>query len=132
MLKIYRITDYVSIDGADWREVDYGYKAADEEPANKLVLDNVSFDEAREYLSNHRLYGVWNGSTLFTNKPLIYVRYQDAWDDVSYRHFKTLSYKTEYKEWPDVSLDWIIKHLSADQCIQYLKDRGMAACPILK
>jgi hypothetical protein len=132
MLKIYNVTYYVSIDGADWREVDSGYKAADEEPANKLILDNASFDEAREYLSNHRIYSVWNDSTLFTNKPLIYIRYEDAWDQVSYRHFKTISYKIEYKEWSNVSLDWIIKHLSADQCIQYLKDRGMAACPILK
>jgi hypothetical protein len=62
----------------------------------------------------------------------MYIDYTDAWDKVVYTHFNTLSYKTEAEEWTDVTLDWIIKNLSADECIQYLKERGMAACPILK
>ena len=30
-----------------------------------------------------------------------------------------------------ISLDEIMKDFSADKCIQYLKERGITACPIL-
>ena len=133
MLKVYNATDYVSIDGAPWREVGCtGYTISDEELQTKLVLDEVSFDEAREFLSKNHIWGVWNDETLFRHKPIIAVNYYSNYEPVRYKHFNTISYETKYKEWKDVSLDWIIKHLSTEQCIQYLKDRGMAACPILK
>lgn len=133
MLKVYNVTDYVSIDGADWREVGgYGYGVFDEEPKNELRLDNLTFTEAYEYLSQNCLSGVWNDNTFFRKKPIIRVSYNDALDPVNYRRFNKMSYKREFVEYKDVSLEWIIKHLSADQCIQYLKDRGMTTCPILK
>ena len=131
MLKIYDVNDYVSINGAKWRSVGgYGYGAIDEEPENKLILDNATFDEAYEYLEQNYLSGVQEDNTLFRKKPIIRVSYNDAWDAVKYRCFNKMSYKREFKENKNVSLEWIMKHLSADQCIQYLKDRGMAACPI--
>ena len=131
MLKVYRVHDYVSIDGADWREVGgYGTNVIDGEAENKLCLDNASFAEAYEYITYNYLSGVWNGTTLFRNKPIIKVSYNDAWDPVEYHHFKTISYKREYKEWKDVSLKWLMEHTSADQFIQYLKERGITACPM--
>lgn len=133
MLKVYNVTDYVSIDGAPWREVsDTGYRVSDKELQTKLVLDEVSFDEAREFLSNNHIWGVWNYETLFRHKPIIAVSYYSNYEPVRYKHFNTISYKTEYTEWKDVSFDWLMKHFSAEQCIQYLKERGMTACPILK
>ena len=133
MLKVYLINDYVSIDGAKWRLVGgYGHIAANEELENKLMLDNATFDEVYEYLEQNYLSGVQNDTTLFRKKPIIRVSYNDAWDTVEYRRFNKMSYKREFKENKNISLKWITKHLSADQCIQYLKDRGMAACPILK
>ena len=131
MLKIYNIHDYVSIDGAEWREVGgYGEKAIDGEPENKLYLDNASFDEAYEYLSQHRLSGVYNHTTLFGTKKTIQVEYNDVFCPVEYRRFNTISYKREYKEWKNVSLDWILKNLPAEQTIQYLKERGITTCPM--
>lgn len=133
MLKKYNVYDYVSIDGADWRTVGgYGYRMFEEEPKNELRLDNQTFDEAYEYLEHNYLSGVWSDVALFGKKPVIRISYNDAWDSVEYRHFKKISYKREFKEDNDVTLEWIMKHLSADQCIQYLKDRVIAACPILK
>ena len=134
MLKIYKIIDSVSIDSAKWRRVGgWGYRVTDEEVKNCVVLDNKSFDETREYLSRNLLSGVWNDST-FTffgeGKPTIQVSYNDAWDTVEYRHFDKISYKREFEEWTDVSLQWIMENLSADQCIQYLKERGMNTCPL--
>jgi hypothetical protein len=132
MLKVYHVYDYVSIDGAKWRTVGRygGYRVTDEEVETTLVLDDVSFEEAREFLSNTLLDGVWNESTFFRNKPVVVVSYQDAWDPVWYRHFKTMSYKREYEEYKSVTTKWIIEHLSADQFIQYLKERGITTCPM--
>ena len=44
----------------------------------------------------------------------------------------TILYKYVYEEWKDVPLTYIMKHFPADKFIQYLKERGMATCPILK
>ena len=133
MLKVYHIYDYVSIDGAEWREVGgYGEKVIDGEPKSELRLDKASFNKAYEYLTQHHLSGVYNDVTLFRKKPLIQVSYTDTLDWITYRHFDTISYKREYKEWKDVPLKWLMEHASAEQTIQYLKERGMTACPILK
>jgi hypothetical protein len=132
MLKIYNIINYVSIDGAKWREVGSDTIASEEELETKLMMENLSFNEAREYLSNNHLDGIKNDNTFFRKRPTIKVNYYDAWDPVEYRYFNTISYKTTVKEWTNVTLEWIIKWLPADQCIQYLKERGITACPILK
>lgn len=134
MLKVYNVDHYVSVDGVDWREVGcQGYKVTDEEPKDALILDNMSFDEVHEYISEHALSGVHNDSTfsLFgEGKPIILVDYYDAWDYVAYRSFDKMSYKIEFTEWTDVSFEWLAKHLPADQFIQYLKERGMSVCPM--
>lgn len=133
MLKVYLVTNYVSINGGEWREVGYGgYRASDKELHETIPLNFMSFASAYEYLSTNKLAGVWSDQTLFRHKPIIYVNYTDYLDPTSYRNFDTMAYKQTYKEWPDVSLEWLTKHLSADECIQYLKDRGMTACPIMK
>ena len=132
MLKIYQKNNYVSINGDAWRVISYDEIASDKELETQLVLDNLSFDEARDYLLQNYLRGVWNDETFFRHKPTITVDYYSSFEPAKYKHFKTISYKTVYKEWTNVTLDWIIKHLSADECIQYLKDRGMTTCPILK
>lgn len=131
MLKIYDVCDYISIDGAKWREVGGGgYRITDEEVEDRLVLDQASFEQAREYLSKNALWGVKNDSTLFRNKPIIRVSYVDAWDYVDYRHFDTMLYKRKYTERKDVSFKWLMEHLTADQFIQYLKERGITTCPM--
>lgn len=131
MLKVYYVCNYVSIDGAKWRAIgNCGYKVADEECGTTLVLDNASFAEAREFLSQKMLDGVWNESTYFRHKPIIAISYRDASGWVEYRHFDTMSYKREYKEYENVSFKWLTEHLTADQFIQYLKERGITTCPM--
>ena len=131
MLKVYYVCKYVSIDGAEWRKVGHdGYRVVDGEVEDELVLDNVSFDEARKYLSENILAYVWNDSTCFRHKPTIVVHYSDAWDPVEYKHFNTLSYKREFVENKNVSFEWLTKYLTADQFIQYLKERGITTCPM--
>ena len=130
MLKIYTYYAYVSVDGADWRLIDDGDTIREEEPTDTLILDNATFDETYEYLSNHIIWNMWKDHTLFRKKPMIEIRYVDAWDSVTYKHFNTLSYKRVYKEWKDVPLKWLMEHASADQFIQYLKERGITTCPM--
>lgn len=133
MLKIYNAYSYVSIDGAEWRKVGSdGYRVSDEELDEVLLFENLSFNKAYKYLCEKNLDGVWLDETLFRHKPIIRIGYSDVWEPVSYKAFNTLSYKLKYKEKSYVTLDWIMRHLSADQCIQYMKERGMTACPILK
>lgn len=140
MLKIYKVYNYVSIDGADWREVVNGWlsptehKVSDQLLETQHILCDASFDEVYDYLYNNKLDGVWDEFEGWFRKlkPIIQVRYRSAFDDVNYRHFNTMSYKIKYKEWKDVTLQWIMENLPADQAIQYLKERGIATCPIMK
>ena len=131
MLKVYDVYFCVSIDGADWRKVSTSaHTITDKELETELILDNASFDETRAYLSRNLLSGVYNEETWFRHKPRISVSYSDAWDAVWYRHFNTLSYKVVYRERKTVSMQWIMEHASADQFIQYLKERGITTCPM--
>lgn len=79
MLKVYDVYHYVSVDGADWRRVDNAYTIRDEEPTDRMILDNATFDEVRKYLSEHLLWGVYNGNTFFRNKPTVEISYSGAW-----------------------------------------------------
>ena len=133
MLKIYLAIDYVAIDGGEWRQVGYARHMVSEKDLDKTIpLNFMSFESAYEYLSNNKLSGVFTDTTLLKHKPVIRINYVGSFDPVSYRRFSTMAYQTRYKEMPDVTLEWIMKNLSADECIQYLKDRGMTACPIMK
>lgn len=139
MLKIYNVHNYVSINGADWREVlrsgwltPIEHKVFDEPPETQHILCNASFYEAYDYIHDNRLDGVWCSSGCWCRMihPTIEVRYRDAHNDVAYRNFIAMSYKIEYEEWKNVTLEWIMKNLPADQTIQYLKERGMTTCPM--
>ena len=130
MLKVYNYYAYVSVDGVEWRRIDDGHKITDEEPSDCLILNNATFDEVREYLSEHIVWGMSNDSTFFRKKPIISIYYSDAWGSVEYKHFKTLSYKKVYKEWENVPLKWLMEHATADQFIQYLKEHGITTCPM--
>ena len=131
MLKVYRVYSCVSINGADWREVGRsGYKITDEEIFDRIVLEQASFSETREYLSQKIVDGIWNDVTFFRHKPIICVHYSGAWDPIYYRKFDTISYKIVYVEHRNVSMQWLMEHATADQAIQYLKERGITTCPM--
>lgn len=136
MLKVYKVYNYISIDGSDWRKVveswwaDDCWIVSDEKPIFKYILFDKSFNEVCEYLNNNNLDGIRKDYTFWKNKPVITVRYSDVFDDVEYRYFDEMFYKKEYTEWTDVSFEWLAKHLPADQFIQYLKERGMSVCPM--
>lgn len=130
MLKVYTVESYISIDGEPWQHVGWnGDIVADNKPAEKVFFEYFTFEQCYEYLKEHRLDGIWSSVTAFRHKPIIYIG--DGWfERKRYTIFNTISYKYTFTEWKSVTLDWIMKHASADQCIQYLKERGITTCPM--
>lgn len=135
MLKIYRVEYYVSIDGGEWREVEephcYGYVLRDDkEPTSQYIVPMMIFSEFYEYIQKNPLSGVNYGKNIL-GKPYIQLMYDWSWDGWErYYTFKVISYKRDFKECPKFTLAEIFKNFPADQCIQYLKERGMTACPM--
>lgn len=133
MLKIYNVDSYVSINGAKWCRVgNTGYCASSEDLCEDLIIDNLGFAATYKFLFQHHPDGLWLDTTLFGHRPVICISYFRAEGAVRYKNFYSFSYKVVYKEWSDVTLNWIMNRLSADDAIQYMKDRGMAVCPVLK
>ena len=131
MLKVYSVHSYVSVNNGKWYEVgSTGIAMMDETKSKEVIIDNGSFDEWCKYLQENRLDGIYYGTTFFKKKPCIITHewYYDYYE--KYTHFDTLLYKDVYKEMPNVSLNYIMENFSADKCIQYLKERGMTACPM--
>ncbi len=131
MLKVYNVYEYISVDGGKWRQAGgSGYRITDEELTGRIMLDNASFDETREYLKNNSNFTMFNDETFFRHKPIIKINYDDCFEYAVYKHFDTLSYKRVYKERTYVTMQWLMEHASADQFIQYLKERGITTCPM--
>lgn len=132
MLKVYTVKSYVSINGGDWQRVGHsGHIMTDNNPTEKVFFKDATFNECYEYIKEHKLDGIYFSYILFRKKPIIYIS-TSFYCAHRYDHFDTISYKYVYEEWKDVPLNYIMEHFSTDKCIQYLKERGMSACPILK
>lgn len=133
MLKVYTVDSFVSIDSDAWKSIGtIGYKMKDDMDgvSEKIWFENITFKQCFELLETESFDGIYKDYTLFRNRPLISIRTLDY--DRRYETFNSISYKDVYKEDSSVSLDWIMKHCSAEQAIQYLKERGITACPIAK
>jgi hypothetical protein len=132
MLKVYKVDSYVSINNQEWFRVgSTGVTMRDDNPVDKDYLDGVAFDECCKYLKHNKLDGVWLDYTLIKKKPILCVDY-GYFNEERYKYVDAISYKNVFSEWQSVSLEYIIKHFPAEKCIQYLKERGMTTCPILK
>ena len=130
MLKVYTVKSYVSIDGSDWKHIGAdGYTMRDDNPTEKIFFENFTLEQCHDYLQEKRLDGIWFGYTFFRKKPMLYIG-NGCFDNKAYYSLKTISYKYVYEEWETVSLDWVMKHFSAEQCVQYLKERGITTCPM--
>ena len=131
MLKAYMIDSYYKVDDEEWTECGRrGYGIFDdEEPRPQEVHHEVSWDEA--YARSYD--GMLCSETFFRHRQYIELWHQ--WQDENLRRFyrggfEKFSYKFVYTEWKGCTLEWIMKHASADQIIQYMKERGMTACPM--
>ena len=130
MLKIYDPIYSVSIDGKPLEVVcgrfDNDWFVSDYVPmGEQYLLYNASFADAHEYLQSHYISGARTSKSIFLSAPQISLLYQCSADWVHIKKCKTFSLRVENKLRENVTLDWIMKNLKADQAIQYLIERGM-------
>ena len=134
MLKIYDPIYAVSIDGGPWERLedpfDTNWLVTDEDlPETELLLDDVSFQEAYDYLRENYISGARTCRTIFKGKPQLSLLYFNTIDRKYIKKCKRFSLRVENKFRKNVTLDWILKNVEADQAIQYLTERGMGICP---
>lgn len=131
MLKVYVVESYYRVDDEAWERCSRTRHLVHEETTGegKVYYDKASWDEVYE---RNRLADVWTGRSLIRRRP--YIEVSRGWPNDSRRFykgdFKEFSYMDVYTEWKTCPLEWIMKHASADQTIQYMKERGMTVCPM--
>ena len=134
MLKIYDPIYSVSIDGGQFKQVsgffDTDWFVGDEDlPETEVLLDNVPFIEAYEWLKNHYVSGAGPCKTIFKGRPQISLRYRYSMYDsvgITEKKCKRFSILIERKLRAGVTMEWILKNLPADKAIQYLTERGVS------
>lgn len=137
MLKIYDPIYFISIDGGPWERLedlfDTNWFVTDEDlPETELLLDDVSFQEAYDYLRENYISGARASRTFFKDKPQLSLLYFNTIDRKNIKKCEGFWLLAKNRLRKNVTLDWILKNLEADQAIQYLKERGMEICPIKK
>jgi hypothetical protein len=131
MLKVYTLKRWISINHEEWKQVWYDTDVMrDDALPNEVVLvDQVSFDKFYNALRTEPMTHIRAGTTLFCKRPKISIDY-DFDRTKRYTCFDTISCKYTYEEVTNASLYDIMRYFSADQTIQYLKERGITTCPM--
>ena len=137
MLKIYDPIYSVSIDGGPWKRLgdpfDTNWFVTDKDlPETELLLDDVSLQEAYDYLRDNYISGAGTCTTFFKEKPQLSLLYFNTIDRKCIKKCEWFCLLAENRLRKNVTLDWILKHLEADHAIQYLTERGVDICPIAK
>ncbi len=130
MLKIYDPIYSVSIDGGPWERLenwfDTNWFVTDEDlPRTKILLDYVSFQEAYDYLRENYIFGARTCKTVFRGRPQLSLLYFNTIDRKYIKKYEGFWLRAENRLRKNVTLEWIMKNLEADQAIQYLTERGM-------
>lgn len=128
MLKAYKVKTYIAINDKPKRKIrEIGYGLIEDE-LPRVITTLWSFQDCFD--KKLPTIGIQSGTTLFRKRPYVEIVY--SWDDIDrYYNFDTVTIERHYEPY-DITLDELFKEYSADECIQYLKDRGITACPILK
>ena len=126
MLNVYKKETLVSINQEDWIQVGYSPYVLIEETEEKdeIVLCNDSFKYCCNFLKNQCIRGLYIKYTHFRRKPLVVL--SDGWGKKykSYKNFNDITCKYVYTPAPTITLEYIVKHFSANKVIQYIKERG--------
>ena len=139
MLKIYNKNHYISINNGPWKQLSAKSTVMLDESEvcnERIVYNNLSFEECINILKHNHINSIYLtfSETLFLHKrkDIICIHYADDCWSTDYTNFDTISYKVTYTENNQYTLSYIMEHFPADMTIQYLKERGMTTCPILK
>lgn len=128
MLKAYKVRTNISVDGQPMKSIfRIGYGLTEDE-LPRTVTTTWSFQDCFD--QKVPTPAIKTDVTLFRKRPYVNVEYE--WDDVDrYYNFDSIVVERRYEPY-DITLNELFKEYSAEEAIQYLKDRGMTICPILK
>lgn len=128
MLKAYKVRTCIAVDNKPKKQIfRIGYGLTEDE-LPRIVTTTWSFQDCFD--KKVPTPAIKTDTTLFRKRPYVEIEY--AWDDADrYYNFDSLTIERHYESC-DITLKELLEYYSADECIQYLKDRGMTACPILK
>lgn len=128
MIQAYRVTTYIAVNDEPKKEYWCDGYGLTEEELPQVITTTYSFQDCFD--KQLPTLAIQTNKTSFRKKPYVEVWYD--WENVKYYyHFDSITIEKHYEPY-DITLDELFKKYSADQCIQYLKERGMTACPILK
>lgn len=129
MLKPYKVTTYVSVNGGPKNRMwSVGYGLTEDELPN-TVETSYTFQEA--LTKKLPTPDVKTDTTFFRKRPYVKISYSLFYED-EYYNFDAITIERRKEPWTDATLKDIHDCSTADQFIQYLKERGMTSCPILK
>jgi hypothetical protein len=127
MLKPYQVHTYISVNGGPKTEMQaVGYGLTEDELPNTVEV-SYTFQEA--LTKKLPAPNITTGTTIFLKRP--YVKIQYSWcNEDEYYNFDKLTIERRKVPWTDATLQDIHDYSTADQFIQYLKERGIATCPM--
>lgn len=128
MLQAYKVKTYIAVNDQPKKEIwRLGYGLTEDELPG-VVTTTFSFRDCLD--KELPTPAIKTGKTFFRKRP--YVRVEYDWEDMKYYYnFDSITIERHYEPY-DITLNTLFKSYSADQCIQYLKERGMTTCQILK
>lgn len=141
MKKVVKVVKEYRVNGNQW--INIGFKNCtlsidyrDEKYCETKVLCKIdNWKDALEYLKNDMLCNSSVEYTIFKRTPYLHLynphNWNYEWIDVKEKEFELLEVRLRYIEYP-CSLKELVDLLSANDFIQYLKDRGITTCPMLK
>ena len=127
MLKPYKVYTYVSVnDGPKQKIQSVGYGLTEDKLPN-AVEKSFTFQEA--LTRKWSIPYITTGTTLFRKRP--YVKIEYSWCSADeYYNFDHITLERRVEPWTNATLKDIHDYSTADQFIQYLKERGITACPM--
>ena len=127
MLKPYKVHTYISVNGGPKNKVwSVGYGLTEDELPN-VVEVSYTFQEAltKKLPTPH----VITGTTLFLKRPYVKIEYSWCNED-EYYNFDHITIERRKEPWTEATLQDVHDYSTADQFIQYLKERGITTCPM--
>lgn len=135
MLKIYNSYYMYQLDHGEWNRFGYtGWFCKEESDVTdlKIILKDATFEQAFERFEKKPDHNIFSSRTFILRRPYLHLCKEWLAEpiDLFQKDFSSISIIEINEEKKDVTLKWIMGHLSADKAIQFLKERGMAVCPI--
>ena len=120
------------INNGEWNSFGYtGWSCQEESEVVKshMILINANFEKAFNYFYDNPDCNIISNYTFILQKPYIVLYGYSAPKKLFKKDFLSISIKVIQEEAKNITLEWVMRHLSADKAIQFLKERGMAICP---